>query len=145
MKQFYNTSWMSHTSAQFCHYEPEDNTNCMSYRFSPMRLASTFCFMCKHKSRLSPVLLSNWPPIPGSNDPLLGQINLLEQGILWWSSDYGSMLLLQGARVWSLVGELRSHMLCGTAKHKTNRNKTKTKNKTDKNMLEHLTKLGETF
>ena len=36
--------------------------------------------------------------------------------LLWGSSGYDSMLPLQGMHVWSLVGKLRSHMLCGMAK-----------------------------
>ena len=41
-----------------------------------------------------------------------------EGGIPWWFNGYGSMLLLQGARVQSLVRELRSCRSCGTAKNK---------------------------
>ena len=40
------------------------------------------------------------------------------RGLPWWSSGWDSMIPLQGAWVWSLVGELRSHMLCGVAKKK---------------------------
>ena len=32
---------------------------------------------------------------------------------------------MQGARVWSLVGELRSHMLCGAAKKKKKKKRKK--------------------
>ena len=38
-------------------------------------------------------------------------------GISWQSSGEGSTLSLQWARVQSLIGELRSHKLCGTAPH----------------------------
>ena len=32
-------------------------------------------------------------------------------GLSWWSSDYDSMLLLQGAWIQSFITELKSHML----------------------------------
>ena len=43
---------------------------------------------------------------------------VLPLGLPWRSSGSHSALPLQGARVQSLVGELRSHMLCGVAKKK---------------------------
>ena len=45
---------------------------------------------------------------------------------------------MQGAQVWSLVGELRSHMLCGTAKKK--KTKLKSEKKKERKKKE---KLGE--
>ena len=44
-----------------------------------------------------------------------GMVNTVFQGLPWWSSGEDSMLPPQGARVRSLVGELRSCMLPGTA------------------------------
>ena len=38
------------------------------------------------------------------------------QGLSWWSSGYDTVLPVQGERVRSLVGELRSHMPQDTAK-----------------------------
>ena len=37
------------------------------------------------------------------------------EGLPWWSSDEDSALPMQGTRVLSLTGELRSHMLCDAA------------------------------
>ena len=37
-------------------------------------------------------------------------------GLSWWSSGYDSALPWRGTQVWSLIGELRSHMLHGVAK-----------------------------
>ena len=42
----------------------------------------------------------------------------MTEGLPWWSNGYDSVLPLQGARVLSLVRELRSHMLVGAAKKK---------------------------
>ena len=42
----------------------------------------------------------------------------VKRGLPWPSSGSDSALPLQGARVRSLVGELRSHMLCSMAKKK---------------------------
>ena len=39
-------------------------------------------------------------------------------GLSWWSSDLRLQLPMQGAQVQSLVGELRSNMLCSLAKKK---------------------------
>ena len=41
-----------------------------------------------------------------------------KQGPPWQSSGWDSVLPMQGARVRSLVGELRSHMTRGAAKNK---------------------------
>lgn len=38
--------------------------------------------------------------------------------LLWWSSGSDSALPMQGKRIRSLVGKLRSHMLCSAAKNK---------------------------
>ena len=45
-------------------------------------------------------------------------IKYMNHGLPWWSSGYDSALPLQGVQVRSLVRELRSHMLRGTAKKK---------------------------
>ena len=37
-------------------------------------------------------------------------------GLPWLSSGWDSTLPVQGVQVWSLVRELRAHMLCGMAK-----------------------------
>ena len=39
-------------------------------------------------------------------------------GLTWWSSGLDSEFLTQGAPVWSLVGQLRSHMLHGITKNR---------------------------
>ena len=39
-------------------------------------------------------------------------VKTVAEGLPWLSNGYESTLPLQGARVWSLVGKLRSHMLC---------------------------------
>ena len=50
--------------------------------------------------------------------------NRRNQGLLWRSSSCNSELPLQGVQVWSLVGELRSHMLRGTARKKERKKST---------------------
>ena len=52
-------------------------------------------------------------------------------GIPWWSSGEGSALPLQGAKVRSLIRELRSYKPCSTAK-KTEQNNKKTQTTTTK-------------
>ena len=46
----------------------------------------------------------------------------MTEGLPWWSNGYDSVLPLQGARVLSLVRELRSHMPCGAAELKKKKN-----------------------
>ena len=46
-------------------------------------------------------------------------VKTVAEGLPWLSNGYESTLPLQGARVWSLVGKLRSHMPCGLARRKT--------------------------
>ena len=41
---------------------------------------------------------------------------IVREGLPWWSSGEDSALPLQGAWIPSLVGELKSHMLCGKKK-----------------------------
>ena len=62
-------------------------------------------------------------PIPHAQ--LHGKHKNLLLGLPWWPSGWDSSLPMQGSWVWSLDGELRSHMLQGVAKkpQKTKQNK----------------------
>ena len=56
-------------------------------------------------------------------------------GLLWWSSDWGSVLPLQGAWVQSLVRELGFHILQSEAKKEKKKQKKKKKKNPEKDNL----------